>query len=405
MAYRRKTGLQRSTSPQKRKIMPKKKLAHTTHGAICVIVSSDSQLRCTIVDEVTLKPIKSGRVEGIGKKHATVTAELGQKPIVKNISSHVDALHTLLVLWLEDDHQILKRIKRVGHKITHGGEEFTKPAVFDKKVFAYLWKYKDHAPFHNPGNLLGVEAAVGLLTGIPHVAVFDTMLFSSFPSFQYLYVLPYDFYEKYGIRRYAFNGLAHEAALDAYASKARTSWKKQNVISCVLSEPSSVACFTKGEPKDATMYFSPLGEQAVVSRFAETDPMVILAIIQDLGMDARQLAELLQNRAGVTARDASFNVSKITKLLTGKEKTRKRREQAAREALDMYVFDVQRNVAACAGLLGHVDAVVFSGTITAENPAIPNAVCAGVPGIANAKKILVEASEVQTIARYTRDIH
>lgn len=404
MTTRQKTSVRNLRQSPKRKTIANKPSATTAHGVICVIQSRDKALHCTMLDEATLKPLKSGFVANIGKKNASVTFEAGGKPIAKNITSHADALHTLLVQWLEDDHQLLKRIKRVGHKITHGGEEFTKPTVFDKNVFQYLWKYKDHAPFSNPGNLLGVEAAVGLLADIPHVAVFDTMLFSSLPSFQYLYALPYDFYEKYGIRRYAFQGLAHEAALDAFSVKTRLPWKKHNVISCVLSEPSSVAAFAKGEPIDATMYFSPLGEQAVVSRFAETDPMVILAIIQDLGMDARQLAELLQARAGVSSRDASFNVANVTKLLKGKNNERKKKERAAREALDMYVFDVQRNMAAGAGLLGQVDAVVFSGNITQENPMLPELICRGVPGSLRAKHSVVEAFEEVTIARYTRDL-
>ncbi len=249
-----------------------------------------------------------------------------------------------------------KTIAVVGHRVVHGGVEFDAPTQIDASVVSKLKKLSTLAPLHNPPNVLGIEAAMKLLPGVPHVAVFDTAFYRDIPDYAYMYALPYDLYEKHGVRKYGFHGISHGYVAAEAAKKLKRPLAKLKLITCHLGSGASVTAVKGGKAIDTSMGFTPLEGLTMSTRCGDIDPEIPLWLIRERKMTPDQVDELMNEKSGLLGIAGSADMRDVlAKAAKGDER--------ARLAIEMFVYDVVRYVGQFTAVMGGCDAVVFTAGI------------------------------------------
>lgn len=323
---------------------------------------------------------------------------------VNNVNTLTDVIHQMLLEAVEMHPTLLHDVVAVGHRFVHGGESHVKPAMLTKKLYEDLVHLENLAPLHNPFALAGMTAAVAFFPESPQYVVFDTGFFHSLEPKVYLYALPYEYYEHYGVRRFGFHGISHEYLLNEAAKKLKKKPDKLNLVTCHLGSGSSLTAIKQGKPLDTTMGFSPLEGLTMSTRSGDIDPMVILALMDDLKMSSGEVADLLNNDSGLkgisgfTGDLRDIMVTAGHKAEGGMKARAKTFHKRAKLAFDMYLYDIQRYLASYIGLLGKVDAMVFSGGAGATNPVLRRLIVQGVPVAKKIKMITIPTNEELHIA-------
>lgn len=345
---------------------------------ILVVNSGSSSLKYKLFGR-GLQPLAKGLVERVGQKG-------GPKDHMAALSRVLDDLRS--------KGADLSLIRAVGHRVVHGGEEFVKPALIDKKALSKLRKYSKLAPLHNPPNLKGIEAAMKELPDAKNVAVFDTAFHATLPDHAYMYALPYRLYEKDGIRKYGFHGTSHKYVAEEAAKKLRKPLAKLKLVTCHLGSGASVTAIRNGKSVDTSMGFTPLEGLTMSSRCGDIDPAIPLRLIMEKGMTAREVDRMLNFESGLIGICGLKDMRDVLKAAKGKGPKAAR----ARLAIDMFTYDVARYVAQYDGLLGGADAVVFTAGIGENSPEIRRRVMAWLkPG--RRKVLAVPTDEELAIAR------
>ena len=249
-----------------------------------------------------------------------------------------------------------KAIKVVGHRVVHGGTEFVAPTRIDAAVISKLKKLYKLAPLHNPPNVLGIEAAMKLLPGVPNVAVFDTAFYRDMPDFDYMYALPYELYEKHGVRKYGFHGISHGYVAAEAAKKLKKPLAKLKLVTCHLGSGASVTAVKGGIAIDTSMGFTPLEGLTMSTRCGDIDPEIPLWLIRELKMTPDQVDELLNKKSGLLGIAGSTDMRDVlAKAAKG--------DRRSKLAIEMFVYDVVRYVGQFTAVMGGCDAVVFTAGI------------------------------------------
>lgn len=305
--------------------------------------------------------------EGTQLKHVMSDREL---TIPVRAVSHREGMELILKTLSEGDHAPVHRIDEiaaVGHRVVHGGEAFTGSVLIDEEVLATIEKMADLAPLHNPPNLVGIQAAQSALPDIPHVACFDTAFHASIPPVAYLYALPYELYERFGIRRYGFHGSSHRYVAQRAAELLGRGDQGINCITCHLGNGCSMAAVRQGQCVDTSMGLTPLEGLVMGTRTGDFDP-AILFYLADKGYDWRELNDLCNKKSGLLGISGSSNdVRTLTERAASGD-------QRAQLALDIFAYRVKKYVGAYAAALGSIDALVFTGGI-GENAVSVRAAC------------------------------
>jgi acetate kinase len=247
-------------------------------------------------------------------------------------------------------------IDAVGHRVVHGGETFTESVLIDDDVMGILRRLSDLAPLHNPPNLMGIEVCRKMLAGVPMVAVFDTALHETMPPKAYLYGLPIELYRRHGIRKYGFHGTSHLYVAQEAARQLDRSLDDLKLITCHLGNGCSVTAFRGGRSVDTSMGFTPLEGLVMGTRCGDLDPAVPLYLMKDLGMSAEEVDDLLNAESGLQGLCGRRDMREII-AQAGQG------DEAARTALEVFIYRLQKYIGAYTAVLGGVDAIVFTGGI------------------------------------------
>lgn len=326
----------------------------------CGSSSVKFQLFDTADDRVRLK----GLVERIGSSRAMLTfsGERTKQPIrdVLEVPDHERAVRLIMEILTSPDHGVLSDVREigaVGHRTVHGGEEFSGSALITPEVIEAMERCVPYAPLHNPANITGIRIARKLMPETPQVAVFDTAFHSRMPERSYLYGLPYELYEKHGIRRYGFHGTSHRFVAERAAELLGKPLDKLKLITCHLGNGSSIAAIDRGVSVDTSMGFTPLEGLVMGTRCGDIDPAIVpfLQGRENMGPDA--VDALMNKRSGL------LGLSGVSNDMRELEDEAARGNARARLALDIFCLRVTKYVGAYAAELGGADAIVFTGGI------------------------------------------
>jgi acetate kinase len=273
--------------------------------------------------------------------------------------NHTAAIEAIVEL-ISDREAILSsysELSGVGHRVVHGGEKFTGPTLIDETVIRAIEAYSDLAPLHNPANIAGINAAMRLMPGIPNVAVFDTAFFSTMPAFAFIYGLPYEWYERYRIRKYGFHGTSHYYISRRAAEFLGKKLCELNIITLHIGNGVSVTALKQGKAMDHSMGCTPLEGAIMGTRCGDIDPAIPLYVMRKEYLSAQDMENILNKRSGLLG-------------ITGKYKDRRDILEAmeagdarARLAFDMECYRLKKYIGAYIAALGRIDAIVFSGGV------------------------------------------
>lgn len=312
---------------------------------------------------------------------AIITLEVVGRPktrLAEAIKDHRSAIDYILRWIISPESKIehitsLSDIHAVGHRVVHGGEKFTMSVLLDDKVVEQIEDSIELAPLHNPANLKGIVAARELLgPGVPQVAVFDTAFHSTMPETSYLYAIPYQLYRRHHIRRYGFHGTSHRYVAYRYRQLVGLKSEQTNIITLHLGNGCSACAIKNGESLDTSMGFTPLEGLVMGTRGGDIDPSLVEFIRHKEGMSGREIDTMLNKQSGLLGLSGLTN--DMRELM---DEEREKQDRRARLAIDIFCIRARKYIGAYLAELGGADAIVFTGGIGENSPAIRERICKG----------------------------
>jgi acetate kinase len=307
--------------------------------------------------------LAKGIVEKIGSSDAIVTYQPeGRNKIreIREVLNHSVAIEMVLNLLLSAQHGVIRQkseIGGIGHRVVHGGEDFSESVLITDKVTATIKRCIQFAPLHNPHNLKGIEACETLLPGIPQVAVFDTAFHQTIPPKAYIYGLPYALYRKLSIRRYGFHGTSHSYVARKAAEILGRPLAKLNVITCHLGNGASITAIAAGKSVDTTMGFTPLEGLVMGTRCGSIDPALVPYIMEREKLGTREIDSIMNKNSGM------LGLTETSNDMREIEQEAAHGSERHQLALEIYCHSVKKYIGAYMAELGRVDAVIFTGGI------------------------------------------
>lgn len=336
---------------------------------ILVINAGSSSLKYQLIDMDNEAVLAKGLCERIGidgsnLQHTNVGKDTKTK-IEKPMKDHGDAIQMVIDALVDGEIGVISsmdEIGAVGHRVVHGAEEFADSCVITEAVMKALEKCVPLAPLHNPPNIIGIEACKKIMPNTPMVGVFDTAFHQTMPSKAFMYALPYEYYENDRIRKYGFHGTSHKYVSQKAAEFLGKDAKDLKIVTCHLGNGSSISAVDGGKCVDTSMGFTPLDGVPMGTRTGSMDPAVVTYLINQKGLDAKAVDNLMNKQSGVQG--VSGVSSDFRDLSAAAEKGNER----AKLALDMFAYQVKKYVGAYAAAMGGLDAVVFTAGV-GENDA------------------------------------
>jgi acetate kinase len=328
---------------------------------VLVINAGSSSVKYYLYDMPQAEVLGRGSIERIGEDNSELTHFDGDQTHTEqtHVGSVADAMELILETLVREDVGVIESLSEiggVGHRVVHGGEEFTGSVIIDNEVITSIEKFADLAPLHNPPNLAGIRAVQRRIPDVPQVACFDTAFHSTIPKVAYMYALPYELYEKHHIRRYGFHGVSHRYVARRAAALTGREKYDINVITCHLGNGCSITAVKEGRSVDTSMGFTPLEGVPMGTRSGDLDP-AILFYLGDKGYDVNKLNVLCNKQSGLIGISGASNDIRNLIELAGEGHER------AKLAIDVFCYRIKKYIGAYAAVLGVVDAVVFTGGI------------------------------------------
>jgi acetate kinase len=338
-----------------------------------VINAGSSSIKYQLYEMPAGQVLAKGNVERIGDEDAKLTHVCENSTTTREdaVPDHEVAMQRILDVLVDPDVGAvgeLTEIATVGHRVVHGGEEFTGSMIVDDHVLASIEKFADLAPLHNPHNLVGIRAARGKLPHAVQVACFDTAFHTSIPEVAHLYALPYELYERYRIRRYGFHGTSHRYVARRASALLGIDKYQSNIITCHLGNGCSVAAVRAGRSVDTSMGFTPLEGLVMGTRTGDFDP-AILFYLADKGYDLADLNALCNKKSGLLGISGASNDMRTLEQLAEQGNAR------AKLAIEIFCYRVRHYIGAYLAILNPLHAVVFTGGIGENSPAVRKAIC------------------------------
>ena len=331
---------------------------------ILVINCGSSSLKFQLIDSETEKCIAKGLCERIGIEGSriTYTPDGGEKEqTVTPMPDHTEAIRLVLEALTNEKTGVVKsldEIGAVGHRIVHGGEKFAASTIITDDVMKAIEECNDLAPLHNPANLIGINACKKLMPATPMVAVFDTAFHQTMPEEAYMYGLPYEYYEKYKIRRYGFHGTSHSYVSRKAAEVLGKKYEDLKIIVCHLGNGASVSAVKNGKCVDTSMGLTPLEGLIMGTRSGDLDPAVLEFVCKKENIDVKEMVRILNKESGVMA--LSNGLSSDFRDL---EEAMDNGNEAAKLAIDAFCYRVAKYVGSYVAAMNGVDAIAFTGGI------------------------------------------
>ncbi len=342
---------------------------------ILVINTGSSSIKYKLFDMRNESLLAEGTVERIGEKECRLVQTAGGERIEKTLemSDHRKGLADIIDLLTDAKHGVIrdrKEIGAVGHRVVHGGELFSAPAVIDESVSEAVRANAHLAPLHNPHNLTGIETAMSFFPDVPHVAVFDTAFHQTLPPHAFHYGLPYEFYEKHKVRRYGFHGTSHFYVAKEAAAFMGIGLDEANLVVIHLGNGASVTAIENGRSVDTSMGMTPLEGLLMGTRCGEIDPDITFYLVENLGMTIEEIHNLMNKQSGLKGLCGKSDMRDVLDSVA-------RGDEKAKLALNIYSYRIKKYIGAYYAVLGRVDAVVFTAGIGQNVPVIREMACAG----------------------------
>lgn len=334
---------------------------------ILVINSGSSSLKYQLIDMETENALARGLCDRIGLDNSFLKhTKAGNDPVVieKDMYNHKVAIQEVIKVLTDEKLGVISdmsQISAVGHRVVHGGEKFHDSVLIDQEVINAIKDCIELAPLHNPPNIIGIEACKDIMPGVPMVAVFDTAFHQSMPKHAYLYALPYEIYEKHGIRKYGFHGTSHKYVANRAAVILNKPIEDLNLITCHLGNGASVCAIKNGKSIDTSMGFTPLAGLAMGTRSGTIDPAIVLFLMEKEKMTLKQVNDFLNKKSGV------LGISGVSSDFRDLHAAADEGNERAQLAIDMFCYRVKKYIGEYAAVLGGVDAIIFTAGIGENN--------------------------------------
>lgn len=330
---------------------------------ILVLNCGSSSVKYKLIDSTTEKVLAEGGVEKIGLPGSFIKFKRqdGTKGIIEtSMPDAKAAVKEVLDVLTDPKEGVIKsfdEIEAVGHRVVHGMEEFNKSVLITPEVIEKVKECYVVAPLHNPANITGIEAVTELMPDVPQVGVFDTAFHQTMPPKAYMYALPYEAYEKFGVRRYGFHGTSHRYVSRRACEFLGLDYDRQRIITCHIGNGASITAIADGKSVDTSMGLTPTEGLMMGTRVGDVDPGALIYLMQQYGLDAEGLQKMIQKQSGV------LGVTGISSDMRDIEDAIAKGDERAQLAMDMYEYRILKYIGAYAAVLGGVDVIVFTGGV------------------------------------------
>lgn len=344
---------------------------------ILVLNCGSSSIKYKLFDMTTKEVLAQGGIEKIGLvgSFLKLTLPNGEKKILeKDIPEHTAGIEFILNTLVSPEYGAIKsldEINAVGHRMVHGGERFSESVLLNKEVLDAFIACNDLAPLHNPANLKGVNAVSAILPNVPQVGVFDTAFHQTMPDYAYMYAIPYELYEKYGVRRYGFHGTSHRYVSQRVCEFLGVDPKGKKIITCHIGNGGSISAIKDGKCIDTSMGLTPLEGLVMGTRSGDIDAGAVTFIMEKEGLNATGVSNLLNKKSGV------LGVSGVSSDMRELEAAVAAGNPKAILAEKMYFYRIKKYIGAYAAALGGVDVILFTGGVGENQANCRSEVCEG----------------------------
>ncbi len=344
---------------------------------ILVLNCGSSSIKYALYNMDTKEVMASGGAERVGMDGAFVKVKMpnGEKvTFMHDIPEHTEGVKFIFSLLTDAEIGVIKsldEIDAVGHRMVHGGEKFTKSVIINDEVIEAFEAVSDLAPLHNPANLKGIKAVSELAPNMPQVGVFDTAFHQTMPAYSYMYALPYEVYEQYGVRRYGFHGTSHRYVSARACEFLGVDYKKQRIITCHIGNGGSLAAVKDGKCMDTSMGLTPLEGIMMGTRSGDVDGGAVAFLQKKLGLDADGISDLLNKKSGVAG------ISGVGSDMRDLENACKQGNKRAILAQEMYNYKIKKYIGAYAAAMGGVDIIVFTAGVGENQTSMRSEACKG----------------------------
>ena len=342
---------------------------------ILVLNCGSSSIKYKLYDMTTQQVLGQGGIEKLGLKDSFLKFKLAdgsKKTIEKYMPEHTVGVELILEVLTNPEYGCIKslnEIDAVGHRLVHGGETFNKSVVITDDVIAKMQECTDLAPLHNPANLKGVAAITKILPDVPQVGVFDTAFHQTMPDYAYMYALPYEYYEKYGVRRYGFHGTSHRYVSKRACDFLGLDYNKTRIITCHLGGGGSIAAIKDGKCVDTSMGLTPVEGLVMGTRSGDVDLGAITYLMDKEKMDLAAINNVINKKSGV------MGVSGVSSDMRDIKAAIEQGNKRADLAMKMFDYRLLKYVGSYIAVLGGVDVIVFTGGIGENQTTTRDFIC------------------------------
>lgn len=343
---------------------------------VLVINCGSSSLKYQLFDMEDESVLAKGLVERIGLDGSALihTGKDNEKvKLEKDLEDHKQAISMVLDALTSPEHGVIKSfddIDAIGHRVVHGGEEFSGSVKIDENIMEALRRNIDLAPLHNPPNIMGIEACTEILPNVTQAGVFDTAFHQTMPPHAYIYGLPYEFYEKYEVRRYGFHGTSHKYVAMRAAELIGRPLKDLKIITCHLGNGASIAAVQNGESVDTSMGFTPLEGLIMGTRSGDIDPAIPFHLMKKMNLSLVDINNLLNKDSGV------LGISGVSSDFRDLEQAADAGNERAELALKTFYYRVTKYIGSYAAAMNGVDAIVFTAGLGENSATARECICA-----------------------------
>ena len=334
---------------------------------VLVINCGSSSLKYQLIDSETEEALAVGLCERIGiDGRLNHTPAGGEKVVIdQDMPDHEVAIRMVLEALVHDAYGVIKDLKEIdaiGHRLVHGGEKFSSSVIIDEDVIAGVEECNPLAPLHNPANLIGVRACEAIMPGVPNIGVFDTAFHQTMEPVAYLYGLPYEYYEKYKMRRYGFHGTSHSFVSKRAIEMLKLDPDNSRIIICHLGNDSSISAVKNGKVVDTSMGMTPLEGLVMGTRCGDIDPTIVEYLAHSLGKSLEEIMVILNKESGVYG--LSGGVSSDFRDL---DKASNEGNEKAKLAVEVFSYRTAKYIGSYIAAMDGVDAIVFTAGLGENN--------------------------------------
>ena len=364
---------------------------------ILVLNSGSSSLKYQVIDTETGEMLVKGYYERIGQVGAFLTHKVnGEKHHFEHPAKNHEKAIQFVMKRLTSDHygvfKSLDELDAIGHRVVHGGEQFKDAVLITDEVIQEIKENAMLAPLHNPAAILGIEACQKVVPNKPMVAVFDTAFHQTISKEKYIYPIPYEYYEKYHVRKYGFHGTSHQYVANRVAEILGKDIKELKIVNCHLGQGASICAIKNGESVETSMGLTPLGGIPMGTRSGDLDPSVVTYLMKKEELDADDVEEVLNRESGV------YGISMVSVDFRDIEAEALAGGKHAKLALDAYHYSIAGYIAKCAVAMGGIDVLTFTAGVGEKSPYSRSEICKqlGIFGVEISEKAnLVKGEEAE----------